>query len=120
MSITTKELGDIGEREACTYLESIGMIMIDANWSCPMGEIDLIMRDGSTLVFVEVRMRSSVQYGEGLDTIGRDKQNRVIRTAEGYQQKHNYWGDIRFDVVSIVSRADDTYEITHVPHAFMT
>jgi len=88
------------------------------NWSCKTGEVDLIMRDGECLVFVEVRLRQPTSYGEGFETVAHNKQRKLIRTALYYQQKENYWGDIRFDVVSIVMREEGSPVIEHIEHAF--
>jgi len=83
-----------------------------------MGEIDLVMQDVSTRVLVEVRLRRRTYYGQGLDTVAWQKQQKLIRTAKLYQQKENYWGDIRFDVVSIEMTENSEPEITHIKDAF--
>lgn len=61
-----------------------------ANWLCKFGEIDLIMQDGSTRVFVEVKLRAPTSFGEGFETVTRQKQEKIIRAVKCYQQKEDY------------------------------
>jgi putative endonuclease len=110
--------GQKGEQAAEHYLQIQGYRTLARNWLCKVGEIDLIMQDGQTRVFVEVRTRHSTTFGAGLDTVGPDKQRKIINTARFYQQIENYWGDIRFDVVSIEIRKDNDPAIEHISHAF--
>lgn len=114
-----RTIGNTGESVARHFLERQGLKFMAANWSCKTGEIDLIMQDGNCRVMVEVRTRRPTSYGAGLDTVADIKKGKLIRTAKYYQQKENYWGDIRFDVVSIVMHPDKDAEIEHIPHAFM-
>ena len=112
--------GAEGERIAKEYLEGIGLTFVTANWKCKVGEIDLIFTDGDVRVLVEVRTRSKTTFGNGDETVFIQKQKKLIRAAKYYQQKENYWGDIRFDVVSIILDAGITPTITHIPDAFDT
>lgn len=112
--------GSHGERIAREYLEQRGMRFVTANWRCRRGEIDLIMDDKDTRVMVEVRLRASTSYGEGFETVGYQKQKKLILTAQHYQQSTNYWGNIRFDVVSIIADIDKQPTIEHIPNAFTT
>lgn len=113
-----RKAGEFGERIACQYLKAKGLILLAKNWSCRAGEVDLVMQYGSTLVFVEVRLRRPTAYGEGLDTVAFEKQRKLIKTARFYQQKENYWGDIRFDVISIVTELGGAAKIEHIEDAF--
>lgn len=112
--------GTEGERIAKEYLENIGLKFLTANWRCKMGEIDLIFTDADVRVFVEVRARSNTTFGDGDETVFVQKQKKLIRAAKYYQQKENYWGDIRFDVLSIEFDADALPIIDHIPDAFDT
>ncbi len=69
--------GDEFERTAEALLTRAGLTLVARNWSCRRGEIDLIMRDGTTLVFVEVRKRSGSRFGGAAESIGRQKQSRL-------------------------------------------
>ncbi|MCG8429482.1 MAG: YraN family protein [Chromatiales bacterium] len=95
--------GNDGEQLACTYLEHQGLVTVERNFSTRQGEIDLIMREQNTLVFVEVRLRSRSDYGTGADSVTRRKQQRLIITANQFLQKRfgNNPPACRFDVVSI-------------------
>jgi len=111
-------VGQRGEHLAREYLEKQGMSFVTKNWSCKMGEIDLVMRDEKVLVFVEVRLRRKTKYGAGYETVARDKIKKLINTARSYQQKEDYWGDVRFDVVSIETGGTGNYKLEHIEGAF--
>lgn len=76
--------GERYERAAEALLKAGGLTLIARNWLCRFGEIDLIMRDGATLVFVEVRQRNSQRFGGAAASIGRQKQARIERTVGLY------------------------------------
>lgn len=113
-----RNIGTAGEDIARCYLEGKGLQFVTANWKCRAGEVDLIMRSGSTLVFTEVRVRSRTDFGEPYETVGRQKKRKILNSARWYQLERDYWGDIRFDVVSITMGASGNYTIDHVRHAF--
>ena len=75
------------EKVACEALQLKGLQLIDHNFSTTLGEIDLIMRDGSTLVFIEVRQRRSAAYGLAEETIGHRKQEKIRRVANQFLQR---------------------------------
>lgn len=95
--------GKSAEDLALGYLEKRGLQLITRNFRMPGGEIDLIMRQKSTLVFVEVRYRSHTDWLSPEETINYSKRSRLIKTASFYLQKHPHpWYDqTRFDVVAI-------------------
>lgn len=76
--------GDSYEREAEALLQAAGLSLVVRNWHCRFGEIDLIMKDGATLVFVEVRKRGSEQFGGAIASIGPQKQAKLRRAMEFY------------------------------------
>ena len=117
---STQQIGAEGERVAREYLTKLGYAFITSNWSWKTGEIDLIFDDKQTRVFVEVRARASTTFGQGLETVFWQKQQKLIKTARMYQVKENYWGDARFDVVSIEFIPYQDPEITHIKDAFDT
>lgn len=116
--VTTRARGAAGEARARQYLEAKGYTFLAANWSVKAGEIDLIMQQGDTRVLVEVRLRAPTSYGTGYDTVGEQKKQKLIRTARWYQQKANYWGHLRFDVISIIDVPNSAPAIEHIEHAF--
>lgn len=111
-------IGQTGEGLARTFLERRGWRWLASNWRCPMGEIDLIMQDGSTRVLVEVRLRRLTRFGQGADTVAWQKQQKLIRAARAYQQQQDYWGDIRFDVVAIMALPDSSHQVDYIRDAF--
>ena len=76
------------EARALAYLQQQGLVLIERNFSCAWGEIDLIMREAQSLIFVEVRQRSSKRFGGAAASVGRIKQDRLWRTAELYLQRY--------------------------------
>ena len=97
---TTVALGREAETRAAAYLENCGLRLVDRNFRVRGGEIDLIMQDGRTLVFVEVRQRSRSQFGGAADSITAGKRRRIILAARHYLARR---GDCacRFDCILI-------------------
>ena len=107
------QIGKLAERAAASYLKSHGLKLVEENFSCKLGEIDLIMSKATLLIFVEVRYRANPNYGTGADSISRSKQQKIIRTAKMFLQKNGHlWNQYRFDVVSIGN------DINWIPGAF--
>ncbi len=101
--MSTRQIGQITEQIACDFLQAQGCKIREHNFRCQMGEIDLVMDDGDCLVFVEVRYRGKEDFGSGAATVSQTKQNKIIRAAKFFLQKHaiNHTVYCRFDVVSI-------------------
>ena len=93
--------GEDAELACCDHLRSQGLKLIDSNFSCRYGEIDIIMLDKKVLVFVEVRFRKNNNFGGGLESITASKQRKLRNTAELYLQQNNRYENARFDVVSM-------------------
>lgn len=89
------------ENFACQFLIKQGLQLIEKNYHCKNGEIDLIMRDQSTLVIVEVRFRKSNKYGSAEESITLRKQSRIIATAQHYLLVNKVNSAIRFDVIAM-------------------
>jgi putative endonuclease len=106
------------ESLAREYLERQGLTFVISNYRCSCGEIDLIMRDQNTLVFIEVRYRCQNHYGEGVATINLTKQRKLKKTAVYYLQKHRLYGRAacRFDIVSVSGKQE--YAIDWIRDAF--
>jgi putative endonuclease len=100
---TTREQGQYTESLACQYLEDKGLKLLQRNFHCRFGEIDLIMQHSDSLVFVEVRYRCNTDFGSGAESITASKQSKLIKTASAYLQQHAKLSKYpaRFDVVSI-------------------
>ena len=96
-----RERGQSAEQRACRYLQARGLRLRQRNVRSRRGEIDLVMEDGATLVFVEVRFRRAVAHGSPLESVGPVKQQRLVRAAHAYLQRHRLDRPCRFDVVAI-------------------
>jgi len=99
----TQHAGDAAQALALRHLEAAGLVFLAANQRSRTGEIDLIVRDDDTLVFVEVRSRQSARFGGAAASVGHDKQRRLWRTAQVFLQTR-WRGPLppcRFDVVAI-------------------
>jgi len=120
MSDARKQLGNRGEELALAHLEAKGMRLVDRNYRWRGGEIDLIMRDGAVLVFVEVRSKSGTAHGSPLETIDFKKRRQIERCARQYLAHKKVGADVccRFDAVGILIPANGPIEIVHVPDAF--
>lgn len=93
----------MAEEYSKAYLEQQGLVWVCSNYFCPAGEIDLIMRDQATLVFVEVRYRKDLDFGESVETVIRRKQYRLIKTAWHYLLQTNEIDKVdgRFDIIGL-------------------
>jgi putative endonuclease len=91
--------GTLAEQRAERYLQSQGLGLIERNYRSRFGEIDLIMRDGTSLVFVEVRMRRNKDFGGAAASIDVRKQQRIIRTAHQYLADLAHTPPCRFDAI---------------------
>lgn len=98
---TTRRIGKDAERHAERWLRNAGLQEIGRNYRCRGGEIDLIMKDGPQLVFVEVRYRHDDRFGGALASVDRRKQQRLVMAASHYLQRHDWDGPCRFDVVGL-------------------
>lgn len=94
-------LGRWGEAAAAEYLKKQGYHLLAVGWQCRFGEIDLIMRDGSYLAFVEVKLRKSDSFAKAREFVTAAKQNRLRTTAEVYLSEHPAKLQPRFDVVEV-------------------
>jgi putative endonuclease len=113
----TNQIGQQAENRALEYLESKGLSLIERNYHCKRGEIDLIMNDSGTLVFVEVRFRKNDRFGSALESIHAAKQKKIIISASHYLAHHPEDQPIRFDAVAL-SPSATKLEIQWVKSAF--
>lgn len=106
--------GEQAECRAGGFLQLQGLKLLARNYRCRFGEIDLIMQDGETLVFVEVRLRSSNSFGGAATSIDRHKQQRLIRTAQHYLSQLPRTPPCRFDAVLM----DEGHKVQWLKNAF--
>jgi len=113
-------LGELGENLACDELRRRGYAILERRYRTRFGEIDIIARDGESLVFVEVRRKSHDDCGSAIESIGPQKQRRIVRMAVDYMARNDLYDRcaVRFDVVAIDDQPDGTPRITVVRDAF--
>jgi putative endonuclease len=104
--------GRAGEAAAAHFYESRGFVVVDRNYRCSLGEIDLVLRRGRLIVFCEVKARRSARWGVPAEAVNYQKQARLKRLAGHWLgQRRPGAVEVRFDVVSVI-------ELTHIPNAF--
>jgi putative endonuclease len=123
MSTERQRIGKLGEAEAARRLAQAGLTILASNWRCRSGEIDLIAREGETIVFVEVRSRGSAsgaRFGTAAESVDARKRMKIRSVAQTYLRQHQLQQSrIRFDVVAItIGRADDIETYRHYEAAF--
>ena len=110
--------GKKGERIAVTYLEQHGFNILETNWRHKKLEIDIIAKDDQTLVFVEVKTRSTTLFGQPEEFVDTAKEKHLAQAAAAYMVEINHDWAIRFDVVAIVLKNEKDAEIKHIKDAF--
>lgn len=116
--LSKQDQGAAGENLALRFLEGRGLTLVQRNFRCKGGELDLIMRDDQALVFIEVRAHHDEGFGTPAETITRTKQRRLIRAASFYLQKFRLDVACRFDVVAVT--LGETPQIDWIQDAFQT
>ncbi|HEX4470990.1 MAG TPA: YraN family protein [Nocardioides sp.] len=109
-------LGRYGERVAARHLTGLGMVLLDRNWQCDAGEIDLVLRDGDVLVVCEVKARSSEACGSPHEAITPEKLERLQRLALLWAEAHDVRpGEVRIDLVAVRCPPRGAAVVDHVP-----
>ena len=112
------KLSVLGERAACRWLEQQGFRILERNFRCRLGEIDIIAEEGDTLCFVEVKTRTSLQYGRPAEAITRTKQHHILRTISYYCMSHpQRVRDLRIDVAEVLS-CEGRFYLHYIRNAF--
>ncbi|MEY4137294.1 MAG: hypothetical protein RL205_1422 [Actinomycetota bacterium] len=108
-------LGAMGETLACDHLTEIGYTIVDRNWRCEFGEIDIVARHGSTLIVCEVKTRSSLRHGEPVEAVSARKVRRLRRLALCWLDTHAIHAPhIRIDVIGILRRPGRPISLRHI------
>jgi putative endonuclease len=119
---TTTRIGRRGEDAAARHLEAQGLHLLERNYRCRGGEIDLVMQEASTLVLVEVRLRGSSEFGGAAASVGHRKQRRFVRAAQHLLLRRPALRKlrVRFDVVALdaLAGAPGTLRVTWIRDAF--
>ncbi|MEO7349596.1 MAG: YraN family protein [Terrimesophilobacter sp.] len=120
------DLGRRGEDLAAQFLRNAGYSIIDRNWRCPRGEIDLVARDGDDTVFIEVKTRSSTAFGHPFEAITAQKLARLKRLAHAWCDAHPHRAHakgaraqgMRIDAISVIVAADRAPIIEHLRRVY--
>lgn len=116
-----REIARRGEDAASAYLERSGFTVVERNWRCGAGEVDIIALDGPTLVIVEVKTRRTESCGSPEEAVSTAKQRRLARCARAYVSANSLGDcDVRFDVIAIRPLCDDRALLRHHRGAFQT
>ncbi|MEG0306887.1 MAG: YraN family protein [Clostridium sp.] len=120
MKSLNKSIGNYGETLAKTYIETLGYISIEQNFSCKLGEIDLIAKDSNYICFIEVKTRYATRYGYPLESITSKKIKKLYRAAQYYISLNNiHKSFFRFDAIEIIINANDSsHRINLIKNAF--
>jgi len=110
-------LGQTGEDIAVRHLKDKGYSILHRNFRTPLGEADIIVRDKETLVFVEVKARTSDAFGQPFEAVGYRKQEKLKKIALYYIKHTRTESPVRFDVISIITK-NGKEEINHIKEAF--
>ncbi len=113
-----QRLGKSGEEKIAKYLKRNGYSIIIKNYRCKLGEIDIIAKDGSDLVFIEVKTRSGLSHGSPAEAVNKRKQRQISRAAQCYLAEQQLFDSpARFDVISVLSN-NSNHHIDHICNAF--
>jgi putative endonuclease len=116
-AVPTAKLGPLGERRAAWFYRLRGYTVVARNARFRGGEIDLIVRRGRTLVFVEVKTRQSLTAGAGYDAVAGRKQLQIVTLARQWLARHPHAGEVRYDVLSLFWNGR-RFVVTHFADAF--
>lgn len=105
MQMLKSLLGRAAESRAEAFLKSHGLKLVARNWRCRFGEVDLVMQDGATLVFIEVRLRSRGDFGGAAASVTHAKQKKLLATARQYLAGLPTIPPCRFDVIAMTDKA---------------
>ena len=110
-------LGRKGEDIAAHYLEQHGYTIQDRNWRCGHKDLDLVVTKDNTIVFVEVKTRTSTEWGDPQDFVTDSKIRRIVNSADAYIRFNCIDMDVRFDIISIIADGQE-YKVEHIEQAF--
>ncbi|MEE1868125.1 MULTISPECIES: YraN family protein [Pseudomonas] len=115
-----QQAGQAAERHALEYLQGQGLSLLAQNWRCKRGELDLVMLDSDTVVFVEVRYRMHADFGGALGSIDGRKQDKLVLAAESFLHKETQWANspCRFDVIAVQGRGHSGQAFQWLKNAF--
>jgi len=111
-------LGSEGEDLAVRFLQKKGYRIVARNYKTPVGEIDIIARDGDTIVFIEVKTRTDISFGYPFEAVNKRKRQKLKNLALLYLKRQGKEFPVRFDVLSIFCMGNGKKDIEHIKDAF--
>jgi putative endonuclease len=121
MTAERKRLGERGEDAATAFLERAGLTIVERNWRCQSGEVDIVALDGDTLVLCEVKTRKTAAKGSPEESVTPAKQRRYAKLAAAYVQAAGIEPvSLRFDVITLLVIAEDRALLRHYRAAFVS
>ncbi|UZS61637.1 YraN family protein [Pseudomonas syringae] len=117
---TRQQAGREAEAFALQFLQQQGLRLIEQNWLCKRGELDLVMLDGDTVVFVEVRYRRHSGWGGAMESVDFRKQGKLVTAAQLFLQQATAWANhpCRFDVIAIEGEPGKAAPLNWIKSAF--
>jgi putative endonuclease len=110
-----KAVGVFGERVACRYLTAQGLTVLDRNWRCPAGEIDIVAKEGDVVVICEVKTRRDARFGTPVEAITATKAGRLYRLGRLWIGEHDIaWSALRIDVVAVMCARPGPATVEHL------
>jgi len=113
-----KPLGSEGEDLAVRFLQKKGYRIVARNYKTPVGELDIIARDGDTIVFIEVKTRTDISFGYPFEAVNKRKRQKLKNLALLYLKRQGKESPVRFDVLSIFCMGNGKKDIEHIKDAF--
>ncbi|MBX9913869.1 MAG: YraN family protein [Pseudomonadaceae bacterium] len=120
MTDSRQTSGRAAEQSARDHLERHGLRLLAQNWACRVGELDLVMLDGDTVVFIEVRYRRHAGWGGALESVDARKRSKVSAAAAFFLQQETRWAKhpCRFDVIAMSASAEPSERLNWIKNAF--
>ena len=119
MTTQRQAVGAYGERVAAEHLQNLGFVLLDRNWRCSDGEVDLVLRDGDDVVFCEVKTRRGDRFGPPAAAVDHRKVRKLRQLALRWLADTRVRSPgVRFDVVEVLPRRSGAPQVRHIPSAF--
>lgn len=112
------DIGRDGELEAIKFLLQNGYEILDQNWVAGKAEVDIIAYKLNTIIFIEVKTRSSLAFGKPEEFVSTEKQRLLTNAAQTYIEVMEFEGEIRFDIISVILTKEKRFNINHIEDAF--
>ena len=112
------DAGKAGEKAAVQFLQEKGYEILDENWTFGKDEVDIVALHSNTIIFIEVKTRSSVAFGMPEDFVSLAKQRQLELASAAYIEIMDHQGEIRFDVIAVLLTKNNMFNINHIEDAF--